>query len=279
MGGVKSIGNFAQVAVPVMAGADILIALAVILLNPMEFLSVIGEMFRSAFGVAEAGAGAGALGAVIAAGIKRGLFSNEAGMGSSPNAAAAADVAHPAQQGYVQMASVFLDTMMICTATAGIVLMGGVDSDGAQGVTLTQESLSAVVGGWGSHFIAIALMFFAFTSIIANYYYAETSVYYLSHKHVVKVTYRVLYAGFIIFGAMVASSGSSEQFALIWSMADVSMGLMASVNLLAIVLLSSVAFKVVKHYEDKVASGDSQPHFSMNDCPVKGRVSRGIWGA
>lgn len=274
VGGIKSIGKFAEIAVPVMAGFYLVVAVAVVLINVDKLWDVLSLIINSAFGLHEAGAGA--LGAVIANGVKRGLFSNEAGMGSSPNVGAAADVKHPVVQGYVQMASVFLDTMVICTCTAAIILIAGIETSGVGGVTITQQALASEVGSWGSQFIAIALMFFAFTSMIANYYYAETNVYYLTHRHSAIVVYRILYVLFILFGAWVADEGSSDSFAMLWNLADMSMGLMATVNVLAITLLSGVAFKIIGDYEQQREAGVEEPIFKAADHDIKG-IDKEVW--
>ncbi|GAA5524502.1 amino-acid carrier protein AlsT [Microbulbifer aestuariivivens] len=274
-GGIHSIGRFASIVVPFMAMAYLAIAIVVIVMNLGELPRVLGQIIGNAFGLEEAGAGA--LGAVIANGIKRGLFSNEAGMGSSPNVAAAADVKHPAVQGYVQMASVFLDTLMICTATAAIILLADVHMLGSmEGITLTQDALASEVGAWGGSFVAIALIFFAFTSIIANYYYAETNIFYLWHSRTSIFIYRALYILFILFGAWVAYSGSSDNFALLWNMADMSMGFMATVNLIAILLLSGVAFRVMADYESQRARGVVEPVFDARKHDIPG-VEHDIW--
>lgn len=274
-GGIKSIGRFAGIVVPIMALAYIAIALFVIATNISRIPEVFSLIFANAFGMQEAGAGA--FGAVVANGIKRGLFSNEAGMGSSPNVGAVADVKHPVVQGYVQMASVFLDTMLICTATAALILLSNVELSGAmEGVTLTQAALASEVGSWGSSFIAIALIFFAFTSVIANYYYAETNIFYLWHTRVSIFCYRFLYIVFILFGAWVAWSGSSDNFQLLWNMADMSMGFMASANLLAILLLSGVAIKVFADYETQRNRGIAEPVFDARQHHIPG-IEPDVW--
>ncbi|WP_346836544.1 alanine/glycine:cation symporter family protein [Microbulbifer sp. SAOS-129_SWC] len=274
-GGIHSIGRFAGIVVPFMALAYILVALYVIFTNLGELPQVFAHIFGNAFGMEQAGAGA--FGAVVANGIKRGLFSNEAGMGSSPNVGAVADVKHPVIQGYVQMASVFLDTILICTATASIILLADMHSVGTvEGVTLTQDALASEVGSWGGSFVAIALLFFAFTSIIANYYYAETNIFFLWHTRTSIFCYRALYILFILFGAWIAASGRSDNFALLWSMADMSMGFMASANLLAILLLSGVAFKVLGDYEAQLAKGIAEPVFDARQYNIKG-VQHDVW--
>ncbi|MFC6631918.1 alanine/glycine:cation symporter family protein [Microbulbifer taiwanensis] len=274
-GGIHSIGRFAGIAVPFMALAYLAVAFVVIVMNLGELPKVFVEIFSNAFGYEEAGAGA--FGAVVANGIKRGLFSNEAGMGSSPNVGAAADVKHPVVQGYVQMASVFLDTILICTATAAIILLADVHMVGnIEGVTLTQDALASEVGAWGGSFVALALLFFAFTSIIANYYYAETNIFYLWHSRTSIFCYRALYIAFILFGAWVANSGSADNFALLWNMADMSMGFMATANLLAIILLSGVAFKVMGDYEAQRARGISEPVFDARQYDIEG-IEHDVW--
>ncbi|WP_406827819.1 alanine/glycine:cation symporter family protein [Microbulbifer sp. ARAS458-1] len=274
-GGIHTIGRFAGIVVPIMALFYIVIAIVIVAMNIDRLPDVFGAILGNAFGAQEAGAGA--FGAVVANGIKRGLFSNEAGMGSSPNVGAAADVKHPVVQGYVQMASVFLDTMMICTATAAIILLSDVELNGAvEGVTLTQSALASVLGPWGNSFVAVALLFFAFTSIIANYYYAETNIFYLWHTRTSIFCYRVLYICFILFGAWVAYTGSSGNFALLWNMADMSMGFMASANLLAILLLSGAALKVFSDYEEQRSQGIEEPVFDARRHDIPG-VDHSVW--
>ncbi|MEM8609628.1 MAG: alanine/glycine:cation symporter family protein [Myxococcota bacterium] len=277
-GGIRSIGRFAEVVVPVMALGYIGIALFVVLANITEVPGVIATIVKAAFGVEQLTAGG--LGAVLANGLKRGLFSNEAGMGSSPNAAAAADVKHPAVQGFVQMGSVFLDTMLICTATASVILLtdAGTAAIGSkpQGVALTQAALTETVGSWGGSFIAIALLFFAFTSVIANYYYAESNVAYLFSRKVGVPVYRVLYAGFLMLGAWVASSEDDSQFELMWQMADVSMGFMATCNLIAILLLTGTAAKVLEDYERQRRNGVESPTFNPEAVGIEG-CDPGVW--
>ncbi|QHQ40814.1 amino acid carrier protein [Microbulbifer hydrolyticus] len=274
-GGIQSIGRFAGIVVPIMALCYITVALAIVVMNIGRLPEIFGIILGNAFGAQEMGAGA--FGAVVASGIKRGLFSNEAGMGSSPNVGAAADVKHPVVQGYVQMASVFLDTMMICTATAAIILLSNVELGGmVEGVTLTQAALASEVGAWGNSFIATALLFFAFTSIIANYYYAETNIFYLWHTRTSIFCYRVLYIFFILFGSWVAFTGSSSNFQLLWNMADMSMGFMATANLLAILLLSGTAIKVFSDYENQRRRGIEEPVFDAREHNIPG-VEVDVW--
>jgi alanine or glycine:cation symporter, AGCS family len=232
----------------------------------------------SAFGAGEVAGGA--IGYTIAQaiqnGAKRGLFSNEAGQGSAPNAAATADVDHPATQAYVQSLGVFIDTIIICTTTALIILLSGVYVGGfadgvydgaATGVALTQSALADSVGAWGKPFIAVALLFFAFTSILANYYYGETSLLFLNNgNHRAVVPFRIVVLGMVMFGALVNAT-------LIWDMADVAMGVMALLNLIAILLLGKVAFAVIGDYEAQRKDGRAAPVFHRTSIPT---ITEGI---
>ncbi|WP_444922438.1 alanine/glycine:cation symporter family protein [Microbulbifer sp. CnH-101-G] len=274
-GGIRSIARFAGVVVPFMAIAYLTVAMVVLLINLGDLPKILGTILKNAFGLEQAGAGA--LGAVVSNGIKRGLFANEAGLGSSPNVGAAADVKHPLVQGYVQMASVFLDTIVICTCTAAIILVADVYMVGnVEGVKLAQDSLASEVGSWGTGFVAFALLFFAFTSIIGNYYYGETNIFYLYHTPVSIFCYRIIFLLFILFGAWVSYSGSTENFTLLWRMADVAMGFMASTNILAITLLSGVAFKVLGDYEAQLNRGVKEPIFDARKCDIKG-IDHEVW--
>src|SRR5690606_4832321 len=199
----------AEILVPVMAICYLLLALVVVAMNIEQVPSVIALIFRSAFGLEEAASGA--LGYTIAQGmingLKRGLFSNEAGMGSAPNAAASATPypPHPASQGYVQMLGVFTDTIVICSATVAIILVSGeyVPHGEVTGIELTQRALASQVGDWGGIFIAIAILLFAFTSLVANYSYAETNLIFLEHNHKAGLLiFRAVVLGMVMFGAL-----------------------------------------------------------------------------
>ncbi len=276
-GGIRKIARTAELIVPIMALAYILIAMVVVILNIEKLPSVLSLVFRSAFGLEQAAAGG--LGYAIAQamihGVKRGLFSNEAGMGSAPNAAASATPypPHPASQGYVQMLGVFVDTIVICSATVAIILMSGeyVPHGEITGIELTQRALSSQVGDWGSIFIALAIFFFAFTSIIANYSYAETNLIFLEHNNKKGlVVFRMIVLGMVMFGSLAT-------LPTVWSMADVTMGLMAIVNLIAILLLSGTVVKLAKDYNRQLKAG-KLPTFDANDYPeLKSQLEDGIW--
>ncbi|EHK8987193.1 sodium:alanine symporter family protein [Vibrio vulnificus] len=276
-GGIKRIARTAELIVPVMALAYLALALFVMFSNLEKLPDVLMLIFKSAFGLQEAAAGG--LGYAIAQaminGIKRGLFSNEAGMGSAPNAAASATPypPHPASQGYVQMLGVFMDTIVICSATVAIILMSGeyLPHGEITGIELTQLALSSQVGSWGGIFVAVAIFFFAFTSIIANYSYAETNLVFLEHNHKAGLNvFRLVVLGLVGFGAI-------APLPVVWALADVSMGMMAIVNLVAILLLSGIVIKLAKDYNRQLQAG-KLPTFNPDDFPeLKSQLEEGIW--
>jgi AGCS family alanine or glycine:cation symporter len=246
-GGVHRIANFSSVIVPIMAVLYIVVALVVIVMNIAEIPAVLGLIVRSAFGFEQALGGG--IGAAIMMGVRRGLFSNEAGMGSAPNAAATASVSHPAKQGFVQTLGVYVDTLIVCSATAFIILLNtDYHLSEAEGIQLLQNSLSLQIGGWASYFIAAAILMFAFSSIIGSYYYGETNIEFIKESKLAVNIYRLVTMGFVLFGS-VASLG------LVWDLADLFMALMTVINVIAILLLGKVAFKVLKDYEEQRAQG------------------------
>ncbi|MCX3066413.1 MAG: alanine/glycine:cation symporter family protein [Cetobacterium sp.] len=258
-GGVQRIANFSAAVVPVMAILYILVSLYVIISN----ISMVPEIFRdiieNAFGIRQAVGGG--IGAAIMTGVKRGLFSNEAGMGSAPNAAAAAETSHPVKQGFVQTLGVFTDTILICSCTAFMVLISGAHkTEGLTGIQLTQNALSSQVGGWGNVFIALCILLFAFSSIIGNYYYGETNIEFLTPNKTWLNLYRVGVIGMVMFGSI-------GELALVWNMADLFMGLMAVLNLIAIFLLGKVAFEALGDYSNQKESG-LDPSFNKNDIDM-----------
>ncbi|MGV0352458.1 alanine/glycine:cation symporter family protein [Corynebacterium confusum] len=247
-GGVQRIANMTQLIVPFMAGAYLIVGLFVVVTNldavPAMFEAIIGH----ALGFKEI-AGA-ALGTAMMQGIQRGLFSNEAGEGSAPNAAATATVSHPVKQGLVQTLGVYFDTLVVCTITAFIILLGSEVNYGeeAEGVSLTQTALSSEVGDWGIHFVAFILFFLAFSSILGNYYLAEANVEYLSRSKVVLVVFRLVVLFFVWFGAV-------GTLPLVFSLADTGAGTMVVLNIIAIVPLSGVAIKLLKNYNEQRRKG------------------------
>lgn len=241
------IGKVSSVLVPVMAGMYIAVDLFTIVANitrlPAILLMVIKDAFnfRSIFG--------GFTGSSMVLGIKRGLFSNEAGMGSAPNASASAQVSHPAKQGLAQIISVYIDTLLICSTTVFLILLTGPwDGKGYNGIPLLQQCVSRVIGPFGVHFVTIIVCLFAFTSIMGNYFYAEANVLFITKNKAVMYIFRIAAAAMVFIGA-----GNDMDVA--WSLADITMGLEAVVNIVAIVLLSNIALRALKDYEKQKAQG------------------------
>ena len=262
-GGLKRIVKVTTYLVPIMAIFYIVLALIVVLMNFTELPSVFALIFRSAFGLEEAFGGL--VGAAVLNGIKRGLFSNEAGIGSVPNAAATADVTHPVKQGLIQTLGVFIDTLVICTATAMIVLLGDAYlAADARSIDLTQASLEQHLGSWASILLAITIFFFAFSSVIGNYYYGESNIGFIKESKMMLNIYRVLVVGFVYFGAV-------AKVQLVWDLADVFMGVMAVINLIAILLLWKIAKKVLHNYQAQRKAG-KDPVFYADDVDGLGDV-------
>lgn len=264
-GGIQRIASVSSVVVPVMAIGYILLAFGIVLFNLGELPGVLRLILDHAF---DSGSMAGGMfGAALMQGIKRGLFSNEAGMGSAPNVAATAHVSHPVKQGLIQALGVFTDTLIICTCTAFIILFSGVPLDGSiNGIQLTQQALSLEIGDFGHIFVAVAILLFAFSSIIGNYYYGEANIRFItSNKHLLN-GYRLLVAAMVLFGALASLD-------LAWSLADVMMGLMTLCNLVAIALLSHQAFLLLRDYKRQKQAGTKDPVFTRNRIPeLKGDI-------
>lgn len=256
-GGVHRVAKATEIIVPIMAIAYVLIALFVVLKNISLLPSIFSLIFKDAFGIQSVMGGT--LGSVISMGIKRGLFSNEAGMGSAPNAAATAEVTHPVKQGLIQTLGVFTDTLLICSATAFMILISGVYTSSGTGIELTQNALSSQVGSWGNTFIAVCIFLFAFSSIIGNYYYGETNIEFISSNKLFLTIYRFLVLGMVLFGA-------TSEIKIVWDMADLFMGLMAIINLIAITLLHKQAILALKDYVRQKKQG-LEPVFSTDCIP------------
>ena len=248
-GGVTRIASWTQVIVPFMAGAYILIGLAVLVINWREIPGMIGMIVGHALGLEQV-VGAG-IGVAFMQGMRRGLFSNEAGMGSAPNAAATATVSHPVKQGLVQTLGVYFDTLLVCSITAFVVLLGPAVTygrDDIQGASLTQSALADSVGAWGAHAITFILFFLAFSSVIGNYYLAQANLEYLTDSKTAMTVFRLVVIGFVIFGAF----GSVP---LVWALGDTMAGLLAIFNIVAIVPLGGVALKLLKNFNDQRRKG------------------------
>ena len=255
-GGIQRIAKVSSIIVPVMALGYILLAFVIVGMNITHLPDVIKLIVSSAFGWEQALGGG--IGVALMQGIKRGLFSNEAGMGSAPNVAATADVSHPVKQGLIQTLGVFSDTLVICTCTAFIILFSGVPLGGeANGVQLTQMALDNEIGSGGSIYVAVAILFFAFSSIIGNYYYGEANLRYITHNKVVMTIFRLMTGAMVMFGALASLD-------LAWSLADVCMGLMTICNLIAIVLLGKYAFRLLEDYLEQKRRGIKDPVFTKD---------------
>ncbi|GIO24517.1 sodium:alanine symporter family protein [Oceanobacillus sp. J11TS1] len=239
-GGLKSIANVSQIIVPFMAIIYIGLALIVLALNITAIPDMLVLIFENAFGIREVAGGG--FGAAIMLGIKRGLFSNEAGMGAAPNAAATAEVSHPVKQGLVQALGVFFDTILVCSATGFIILSaGGFAGSEEDGIALTQSAFTQMLGEWAGVFIAIAIFLFAFSSILGNYYYGESNLAYIKESKTILFIYRIAALAMVVFGTLAS-------FGLVWSLADVTMALLALINLYAISILFKKANILLKDY-------------------------------
>ncbi|MCC3864538.1 alanine:cation symporter family protein [Terrisporobacter petrolearius] len=281
-GGIKRIGSAAEFIVPFMGGAYILMSVIIIIVNIGYLPHVIGLIFKSAFG-AEATFG-GILGSTIAWGVKRGVYSNEAGQGTGPQASSAAEVSHPAKQGFVQAFSVYVDTLFVCSATGFMILMTDnyttFNADGSIlfnagteytvkqiGPAYTQGAVNTLIPGFGAAFVAIALFFFAFTTLMAYYYIAEVNVNYivkrLTGKGSVMATHalKLVLLGMTYYGAIKTSD-------LAWAMGDIGVGLMAWLNIVAILLLSNIVMKCFKDYESQKKSGKTSEDITFDPVPL-----------
>lgn len=273
-GGIRRIARVAEIIVPFMAVAYLGVALWLVFSHLDRMPGVVRLVFESAFGIGQAAGGVLGYGIAQALinGVRRGLFSNEAGSGSAPIAAATADVRHPASQGYVQMLGVFTDTIVICSCTAAIILVSGQFEAGAgvTGMALTQGAMSALVGDWGAGFMAVALLFFAFTSIMANTYYGETSLAFIHADKRLLTGYRCV----VLTGIF---AGSQIDLPLVWAMADLSMAFMTIVNLAAVLLLSGLVIKVMRDYNRQLAL-HVEPVFEVDRHPeIARRLPEGGW--
>lgn len=280
IGGVQRIANVAQIVAPFMAILYILLSIVILIVHAGEVPAVFGDMIRSAFGMNEAIGGI--LGSTIAWGVKRGIYSNEAGQGTAPIVAAAAKVSHPVKQGMVQAFSVYVDTLLVCTATAVMILAcktyNVFDADGGllytstvaqlgePDVSYTTAAISSLLGGKvGGMVVSIALFFFAFTTIMAYYYYAETNLVYLFGKgrkeRVCIWILRVVLVASVFYGSLKKAS-------VIWSLGDIGVGTMAWINIIAILLLSMIPFRALRSYEKQKKAG-KEPKFDPDELKIK----------
>ncbi len=265
-GGGKRVIKVTSTLVPIMGVAYVLIALLIVILNITSLPSVFGRIFTEAFDLKAIFGGFS--GSCVMYGIKRGLFSNEAGVGSAPNASASADVSHPVKQGLVQVLSVFIDTILICSATAFMCMCSGVEpSADLSGAPYVQASLSAVLGQFGPLFITAAMILFAFTTLLGNLYYVDQCIYYIMKKVPGKTfmaVYHVIAALIVLLGAVLSAD-------LLWNIADITMGAMALINIPVILILSKYAIRALKDY-DKQRKEGKDPVFHAKDIDLPHEV-------
>lgn len=255
-GGIRRISRFSEIVVPLMAVAYLILAVAVIIININRLPDVLELIFENAFGIRQATGGT--FGAAVTMGIRRGLFSNEAGEGSTPNAAATADVSHPVKQGLIQALGVYTDTLLVCSCTAFIILCSGLYLDGHDGIALTQKAIDTGLHtshATGSLFVSVAVFFFAFTSIVANYYYGETNLRFIRNNTTLINVYRLM-VGIMVYAGGVASLN------LVWGFADITMALMTLCNLAAIVALSGLVVKLLADYRSQLRRGKDPQYFT-----------------
>ncbi len=259
LGGTKKIADFTSKMVPFMAFLYLGIAAIVIVVRFDQIPAVIYEIVSNAFSF-EAAFG-GAIGITIIQGVKRGLFSNEAGMGSAPNAAASADTKHPVRQGLIQSLGVYIDTLVICSATAFIILVSDIplDPTATDGISVTMNALAAVLGHWAIYFLLAAIFFFAFSTIIGCYYYAQSNLEYLTSNKKVLFYFKLIVMALIMFGSVASSD-------VVWALADLAMGSMAILNIIAILLLRKDAMMLLKDFEVQLKTG-KDPEFDSSIHP------------
>ena len=259
-GGLHRIANVSAVMVPLMAIGYFLLVVVIIIMNIEHIPHVLKVIITNAFGF-EQGVG-GTIGATIMNGVKRGLFSNEAGEGSAPNVAAAATVSHPVKQGLIQALGVFTDTLLVCSCTAFIILISGLYSTPElNGIALTQAALNSEIGNFGPTFIAIAILLFAFSSIIGNYYYGEANIRFMTKSNTVLTIYRVFSGGVLVmFGAMASLE-------IVWNLGDLCMALLTACNLVAIISLGKYAFRLLDDYRQQKRNGIKEPTFHRSQMP------------
>ena len=259
-GGIHRIAKVSAVLVPLMAIGYFLLAAVIVVMNIQQVPHVLKVIVSSAFGLQQTLGGA--LGATIMAGVKRGLFSNEAGEGSAPNVAATAAVSHPVKQGLIQALGVFTDTLLVCSCTAFVILISGLyDVPELNGIALTQAALTSEIGSFGSLFVAIAIFLFAFSSIIGNYYYGEANIRFMTSRKWVLTIYRTLSGGvMVMFGAMASLD-------VVWNLGDLCMALLTACNLVAITILGKYAFRLLDDYRRQKRQGIKDPVFHRTQLP------------
>lgn len=257
-GGIQRISRFSAIVVPFMALGYILLSIVIVVMNITIIPDVIMVIFKSAFGLEQAFGGV--VGMAVMQGVKRGLFSNEAGEGSAPNAAATATTSHPVKQGFLQAFGVFTDTLIICTCTAFMILISGKYTvEGLDGILLTSEAIQSEVGIAGKWFLTAAIFLFAYSTIIANYFYGENNIRFISNRKWGIQVFRIFTGGMVLIGGMITLQTA-------WDIVDLLMGMMTIVNLVAIFLLSPKAFRLFKDYLNQKKEG-KDPVFHRESMP------------
>ena len=259
-GGIQRIAQVSAVLVPVMAISYVVMVIVIIVMNLGLIPHILKVIILNAFGIGQIAGGG--IGATMMIGVKRGLFSNEAGEGSAPNVAATASVTHPVKQGLIQALGVFTDTLLVCSSTAFIILISGLyQTPELNGIALTQSALQSEVGAAGPIFVAIAILLFAFSSIIGNYYYGEANIRFLTQNQRVITVYRIFSAGVLVmFGAMATLE-------LVWSLGDLCMACLTACNLIAILFLGRYAFRLLDDYRKQKKQGIKEPVFHRSQFP------------
>lgn len=259
-GGIHRIANVSAVLVPLMAIGYFVLAIVIVLMNIHLIPHVMKVIVTSAFGFEQSVGGA--LGATIMNGVKRGLFSNEAGEGSAPNVAATATVSHPVKQGLIQALGVFTDTLLVCSCTAFVILISGLyQTPELNGIALTQAALNSEIGSVGPVFIAVAIFLFAFSSIIGNYYYGEANIRFMTSNVTILTVYRIFSAGVLVmFGALASLE-------IVWNLGDLCMALLTACNLVAIIALGKYAFRLLDDYRQQKRDGIKEPTFHRSQMP------------
>ena len=248
-GGLKRISDITSLLVPVMAIAYIGLVIFILITNITKVPHMFGLIFKDAFNL-EAGLG-GLFGTAVLNGVKRGLFSNEAGMGAVPNASSVADVSHPAKQGLIQALGVYLDTILICSATAFVIIIGGEEiylNPNLKGLDITQAALATEIGPWAQHFLTICVLMFAFSSIIGNYYYGENNILAMGLGKIGLTIYRILVLAFVFFGSV-------GDFSIVWNTGDIFMGIMAILNLVVLMIIGKCAIATYYDYIRQLKEG------------------------
>lgn len=274
LGGIPSVARVTEIMAPIMALVYIVMALVIVILHIGEFPHVLGTIFASAFSPEPlvGGLGGGILAAIIN-GTKRGLFSNEAGQGTAPNAAATATVSHPVSQGLIQSLGVFVDTIIVCTATAFVILIAGPElwtQEGVNPANLTTLAVAHSLGDWAVIPMAVMIFVLAFSSIIAAYVYSEVNLYFVTPSKIGPWVIRVVSIISIVMGALVSLN-------VVWATVDIAMAIMTITNLIALIMLAKWGVAALRDYERQLKSGVKEPKFVASEANLPGELNTGVW--